>query len=283
MGNGVIRVYRISPWRRGLFAGLGFLIMLPILIAGLVSQNAGMFVACGIIALIWAPCYYLVHSARLILSAEGVQFKQLGYGLSTSWENVTRLWLLKGQEGFELAQPMENFSARMLSGTADSQFVVQSAVVDPVPGEDRRGLVVARRFIPLDGFVYWVDRGDLLDEIRRFAPQVADNPLRAIPVAENQTGQSENGKGQGVLIGSIIAGAVILGILMGSDLLPINVQWGIEKIIRVIIFVCIAIYAVFNLTWSVIYVRSGSWGRAALAALFGLMQVAFCILLFASE
>ena len=73
--GGDVRVYRISPWRRGLFAGLGLLIALPLLIVGIVTREAGGFVGCAIVTAIWAPCYYLVHSARLILSAKGVQFR----------------------------------------------------------------------------------------------------------------------------------------------------------------------------------------------------------------
>ena len=176
---------------------------------------------------------------------------------------------------------MQNFSAKLLSGTADSQFVAQGALVDPVPGEARRGLVVARQFIPIEAFAYWIERGDLLDEIQRFAPRLAENRLSSLSLSQDPTGelQKTTGTGEWILIGSIIVAAVIFGGLLGADVLPLNVQWGAERVIRAITFVCLSAYAVFNFTWSVMHARSGRWGRAALAAVFGMLQVLFCIVL----
>lgn len=272
-------VYRISPWRRGLFAGLGGLIMLPMLIGAIATGNGGFLAGMLIVFVIWAPCYYLVHAARIILSEDGVQFRQVGYHLESKWENVAGLWLVKGQQGFELIQPMENYSAKLLAGTADTQMIVHGAAVDAVPGEDRRPLVLARRFIPIEAFAYYVENGNLLEDIRRFAPQIADQPFGDVELqaARPHAEQTKSSTGSNVLVAVLLIAAVVLGIAMGTDVLPENVQGMLAIAFRVVILLCIAFYAVYNIVWTFSYAREGRWGKAALAAVFAIIQVLFCL------
>lgn len=274
-------VYRISPWRRGLFAGLGGLIMLPMLIGAIATGNGGFLAAMVIVFVIWGPCYYLVHAARIILSEDGVQFRQVGYHLESKWENVCRLWLVKGQEGFELIQPMENYSAKLLAGTADTQLTIHGAAIDAVPGEDRRPLVMARRFIPIEAFAYYFQNGNLLDDIRSFAPQIADQPFGDVELqAARPAEQPTSSTGSNVMVVVIIVAAVALGLAMATDVLPENVQGMIAVALRVVILLCVAAYAVCNIAWTVSYARAGRWGKAALSALFAILQLLICLAAF---
>ena len=280
MGNSdEVQVYRIGPWRRGIFAGIGLIFMIPMFVGALITREAGLAVGGVVFLLIWAPCYWLVHSARLILSAEGVQFRQFGYNLASPWENVVRLWLIKGQQGFELSRPMENYSAKLLAGTAETRITMQGVPMDFVPGEHRKGLVVDRKFIPAEAFAYYFDRGNLLADIRRYAPQIADDPLRDadLVATATETDQKPMGIAGWVALGSIVAVALTLGILMGTNSVPENVQRGAVTVIEGLIFLALGAYGVVNIVSSYNYARTGRWGRAALTAVFALLQVLICL------
>lgn len=269
------RIYYISPWRSRIFAGIGLALILPMAAIGVVQP--AMFVVCALIAMIWGPCYYLVATTRLILSSDGVEFKQIGYRLASPWQNVARIWLLEGQEGFELREPMDSFSAKLLSGTAETTLIVHGVPLDPVPGEQRRHLVQAKQFIPIEAFAYWFQHGDLLEEIRRYAPDAVEHAVRPVEAAPGEIATPRpSWATRDYFVVAIVVGALALGLLMATNVLPVAVQRGIEKSLTGVIFVCLALYALANMYWTVGHVRNGRWGRAVLGLLFALIQILFC-------
>lgn len=164
-------VYHISPLRFWLVPGL-FLVL-----AGLVfvmvfgdsradrPETKEVAVYMGLFFLAFAiVAYFLMRYTRLVLSPEGVKLYQFGYRLETMWNNIDYLDDSEIQ-GLVLRRSMECSEAYTLSNARNLAINGEAFYT----GEQIR-LLAERRFIPLNAFAYWFDRGNLREDLNTYIP-----------------------------------------------------------------------------------------------------------------
>src|SRR5690606_19601184 len=76
-----------------------------------------------------------------------------------------QILLARGAEGFVTRAPIGGKGAAR-SATTSQMSLRGVSLYD----SDRRNLIAARRFIPIDAFAHWLRRGDLRDVLREYAP-----------------------------------------------------------------------------------------------------------------
>jgi hypothetical protein len=119
----------------------------------------------GIFFLAFGAVMYLVlRYTRLVLSANGIKLYQIGYRLETEWNNVAYLSEATGSQGLVLHRPMDCRGAGILSKA-------RNVTVEGVGfyNDEQIQLLAERRFIPIDAFAYWLDKGQLRDDLNRRA------------------------------------------------------------------------------------------------------------------
>jgi hypothetical protein len=158
--------------------GCWAVIALPLLVGGLVSSESALVITSLIVSAILLPLFFLVErAARLILTRDGVEVKQAGANLKSSWENILGLRLVRGSEGFVLRDPM---SGRGVQRFASAAAVRMRGV--SMYDEEVGQLIAQHRFIPIEAFAYWLRRGNLLEVIGQHAPQLLSNRAGAAEV-----------------------------------------------------------------------------------------------------
>ncbi|HMN83623.1 MAG TPA: hypothetical protein PKA20_27335 [Burkholderiaceae bacterium] len=166
------RVFLVAGWRRwlmpavfGTMAAGGLSLML---IDEPGTRGAGAVVT-TLMLLAVAFGEWLIRFTRLVVSAEGIELRQLGYRLQATWSNVADFYGPSGRQGFILHQP--------LTGKGPDKLAFASNLhVRGVPMYDdvQRSLLAQRRFIPIEAFSAHLTRGALIDVVRRHAPAVAE-------------------------------------------------------------------------------------------------------------
>ncbi len=254
--------------RQGVFLMPWVLIALPMFIGGIVSGEAGLFVAAMMMSLIYAPLVYGVCVyTRLIISPEGVDLRQMGFRLQSSWDNIEALDRTPGQEGFVLREPMEGKGAVRLANTSGVRIVVSGAAMPAYTG-GRQDLVAQLRFIPIEPFAYWMKKGDLGDVISHFAPRLIDGqPIPPRIVAPPMPLKAK------ILTGVLIGGSLTLGVLLaGHHLSPAAELWA-YRILNGAIIVALAGYSFVNLAYVWLHVRQRKWGWACMSLIFALLAI----------
>ncbi len=122
---------------------------------------------------IFAICGWYYPS--LVLTPEGISRYNVGYTLSTSWDNIIELRLTRGFEGLILRQPMEDRGAHRFAVAAGARFGIGAVPLYPT---EIVKMIKAHRFIPIEAFAYWFKHGKLGDEIAGYAPGIAVQPAR---------------------------------------------------------------------------------------------------------
>lgn len=110
------------------------------------------------------PWIFVVGYTRLFLSPSGLEVRQLGYRLRTTWDNIQEIRLDRFCEGLVLRRPLESGGLALKVG-----FLL--------PGWYRgwqAEMVRSGLWIPLDPFAWHLRRGNLLEEMRRFAPALSE-------------------------------------------------------------------------------------------------------------
>ena len=159
------RVYHISPGRRifGAFCygpciagGLALAIFLP---------PADRAFGCGLggfMALVGVGLYWLIDRTRLEISSAGVRLRQLGFTIETPWTNVEQIRIVRGQEAFVTAAPVEGKGAARLAAMGGSPIYDSTALA----------LIAQRRLIPIEAFAWHLRREPFAGDLKRFAPHL---------------------------------------------------------------------------------------------------------------
>ena len=163
--------YDLPPTRKIILLCVLGAIELPLLALALFGGELAGLLAAVIVALILGPIAYLAawRYPRLVLREEGIELQQLGWRVSTRWQNVAQI-IRSPSPGLILREPLEGRGAKTLA--ASNSLVA-------FYGSTGDALVSERRWFPLDPFAYWMDRGDLAQQLLRHAPPSASSQQRA--------------------------------------------------------------------------------------------------------
>ena len=154
-------VYHVSPLRlwlpTGAFGAGGILLLVSAqLTDDAVMQNA-LFLTAIFLLVCTCVIYLSVRFARLELTESGVKLRQIGYTLETTWDNIEKLYDARRAEGLVLRRPMDASGAGVLRAFRSTGV---GAGIRMYNTEQIQWLA-EQRFIPIDAFAYWLDRGDL--------------------------------------------------------------------------------------------------------------------------
>ena len=256
--------YRVSPWRRRLLYGVWALFALPLAAGGVVTGETALLLTAAIVTAITLPIFvWAVQRARLTLTPGGVELRQAGGRLSTTWANVETVHMVPRAEGFVLREPMPGGAAERYADAA--QLVVRGA---PLYDPWRRQLLAERRFIPIDAFAYWFTHGDLRPVIESYAPGlVALGEADAAGRAQNTPRISTP---RILLISGIVITAGTTGILAASrpDFAPV-----LTRVVLMVLGLAMAILSVGNFVSATSLFRRQRHGIGALWAAMAVVQL----------
>jgi len=163
-------VYHVSPLR--LWTVPVIFVVIAVFMLTLTVSNGGtattrMFAMwMGIFFLAFAGVMYLIISrTRLVLAVDAVSLHQFGYTLETEWSNVSCLYDEPGAEGLVLQESMVCSGASTLAANRYAQSQPGVSFYN----EEQIRLIGEHRFIPIEAFAYWMNRG-LHDDLTRRAP-----------------------------------------------------------------------------------------------------------------
>jgi hypothetical protein len=265
------RVYRISPRRRAFLYGSWALFAVPLLIGGLVTGEPGLLVAGVLVSAIMLPLLLWVDlTAKLILTAEGIETRQVGARLQSSWANVAGLRLVPGSEGFVLREPMSGSGPQRFA-SASHVRIRGAALYDDV----RLQLISELRFIPIEAFAYWLKHGDLRAAIARVAP---DLESRTDPSGGPVAGtQGPDRPSKSLLLLLIVLISVIIGLSIGLNFVPPETQRVTLRVLTVPVGLAFAVIGTRNFVAAIQLFRARRWGGGVLWITLALVQV--CIVL----
>jgi hypothetical protein len=164
-GTVPVKYYRVSPARLAVIPVFLLLLEIALLagscLVGTPRERFALLATAGTTFCIIFPFVFLVRYTRLSLSPGGLEVRQLGYRLKTTWDNIQEIRLDRGCEGLVLREPMKGGGVLALKTGFLLPVWYRSWQVDLVS----RGV-----WIPLEPFSWHFRHGDLLEEIRRYAP-----------------------------------------------------------------------------------------------------------------
>jgi hypothetical protein len=263
-----VRTYQISPRRRAVLYGCWGIMAVPLVIGGLASQEPALTTAGVLVSAIMLPLFWIVlRVARLTLTSEGLEVRQVGASMKTSWTNVAGVRLDRGSEGFVLREPLSSPGAARMADAAN--VVVRGA---PLYDDERRRLLTEQRFIPIEAFAYWLHRGDLRDAVAGFAPHVF-SPAASAEVAA-LTGHRSPQKlstGRLMLIVSVIGVAMAAGVAIAMQ--PALEQSIAVQALEAIVGVALGVIAIGNVMSAVHRVRARRYASGLLWAIVAGLQI----------
>jgi len=261
------RVYRLSPRRRAILYGSWALFGLPLLIGGLVTGEPGLLVAGVLVSAIMLPLMLWVDlAAKLILTAEGIETRQVGARLQSSWANVAGLRLVPGSEGFVLREPMSGSGPQRFA-SASHVRIRGAALYDDV----RLQLISELRFIPIEAFAYWLKQGDLREAIARVAPDLESRTDPSGGPVPGTQGPERPSKSRTLLV--IVLVSVIIGLSIGLNFVPPDTRRVALNVMMVPVGLAFAVIATRNVVAAVRLFRAGRVGGGVLWISLALVQV----------
>jgi hypothetical protein len=267
MLNTTKKIYGPNPRARNIMLGMWLFFAVPLTLLGLIERDPAILLAVVILTAIMLPiCWFALRTAKLVITADGIELRQAGANVSTPWSNIAALRMQHGAEGLVLHQPMNGKGAERLA--AVSGVSVGGA---PMYDDERRQLLCEQRFIPLDGFSYWLHKGDLHETIMQRATALnaeLTHALETTPPGEKMPRKTL------ALIIVIIVSATGLGIT--SAIYP-AVQSAVEPIIGVALMLAFGVYALKHFYDALTHLRARHFGRFALSLLIALFQVIIAI------
>jgi hypothetical protein len=272
-------VYHVSPMRQGLFLLPWGLIALPMLVAGIVANAPALFAVVILISLIWAPLAYAVciHT-RLILSSEGVDLRQLGYRLQSTWNNIEALDTTTRAEGFVLREPLQGKGAIRLANASGVRIVVGGAAMPAYTG-GRQDLVAQLRFIPIEPFAHWLKKGDLASVITQYSPKLTDG---STPPPTPLAAEPPMSLGAKVMLTVTIVASLALGLALATGLFEEGAEIWIYRILQGAMGIAAGGYTLLNLfnIWQ--HARQRKWGWAIVSILFAILAFGAMLVAFSS-
>lgn len=261
------RVYRLSPRRRALMYGSWAVFAVPLLIGGLVTGEPGLLVGGVLVSAIMLPLLLWVDlAAKLIVTADGIETRQVGARLQSSWANVAGLRLVPGSEGFILREPMSGTGPQRFAGASQVRFQ-GAAFYDDV----RLQLIRELRFIPIEAFAYWWKRGDLRATILRFAPDLeARTEASGGPLPGTQAPDRPS-RSRTLLLVLVIT--VLIGSGVGLNFLPPATRQLALRVLMVPVGLAFAVLALRNVLAAIRLLGARRWGGGVLWFCLALVQV----------
>lgn len=275
------RVYRASPRiRRQLLLVWALVMLLPgaLLVVGLATGDRS-GVAVGIlvgllISAVMLPIFWLAawHYPRLTLAEGGVELKQLGLRLATEWDNVAAVRRSNGL-ALVLREPMT------VPGAATQAAFGGTAVAgSPLYTAEVQDLIDARRYMPLKPFGYWLDHGDLAEELVARAPWLATDVAAAVAEQLDPPRRHFLADAEGqplprrklLALVAVIALAIGLGIV--AELGPTGLSVGITQGLSALAGLALAGFALLNFVAAARCFRIGQWWPGLLWAALAVMM-----------
>ena len=265
------RVYRLSPRRRAILYGSWAVFAVPLLIGGLATGEPGLLVAGVLVTAIMLPLMLWVDlAAKLILTAEGIETRQVGARLQSSWANVAGLRLVPGSEGFVLREPMSGSGPQRFA-SASHVRIRGAALYDDV----RLQLISELRFIPIEAFAYWLKQGDLREAIARMAPDLESRTDPSGGPVPGTQGPDRPSKSRTLLV--IVLISVIIGLSVGLAFLPPETQRIAYRVLLVPAGLAFAVIATRNFVSAIHLFGARRWGSGVLWISLALVQAAIVL------
>jgi hypothetical protein len=239
-------------------------VALPLALGGLFSGEFAFLIAAAMVTAILLPMVaWVTRAARLIVTPEGVEARQVGANLQSSWENVEEIRLVRGSEGFILREPMTGRGAERFA--VSSQVAMRGA---PLYEAGRRQLLGEKRFIPFEAFAYWLDHGDLRQVQGQYAPDLLKN---ARTVEAEGAGPPKLSTARIIAITAIIILSIGAGVLMA--LLPSSVNVHVFRILLGLLALAMALIATRNFLSAIYLFRARKFGSCLLWGSLAVVQV----------
>lgn len=162
------KAYPLNPWRRwgtpGVLACMAaaLLVLATSALGG--SERRAAELTALVVAAIGVCTLPLGLYPRLIVSDERITLRHVGWQVSTTWENVERLDLQRGQEGLYVRDALTG-------GGAWALRVGRYLPAWYTAEQDRKAN--EGRWFPLQPFAWWLRHGDLRQRIERHAPRLS--------------------------------------------------------------------------------------------------------------
>jgi hypothetical protein len=213
--------------------------------------------------------FWADRAARLTVAPDGVELRQAGATLQTTWSNIAALRDTPGGEGFVLHEPMSGRGAERFALTAGVR-VRGAALYD----DARLQLIAARRFIPIEAFAYWLRRGDLRAVLKEWAPHLAaDGAATTAGAAEPAPRAGKRPVWLAVVLVLLVGGAIAVAFL------PAGTQAGVVRFLLGPVALVFVLMAVRNLTAAVRLLRSRHLWFALLWIALAAVQILVALLL----
>lgn len=205
--------YGLSPsTRRRLQIALAIPILVVFLglVFGLLTGNRILLVAAGLLTMLAMPvCIWLVRQlrqTRLGVGKEGLRLRGvLGREeVELLWDAIERLHVDSRHQVIVLREPFDHPVTKSMARAGQVRF--SDAPPDAMMQSD---LVAQQRWIPFESFAGWFERGKLLDEIRRYAPRLAEDYDRVAP----EFSAVLKRRRKYLTIGCILAAVVVVALL----------------------------------------------------------------------
>lgn len=253
------RSYGISPRRRNVLVAIWLLLTLPLALGGLASDPA-LLIAAAIVTVILVPIFALaIGSARLRVSDDGIELHQLGWRVSTPWDNIAGVRLVRGREGLVLHQPLAGKGAERLAAAAGMRFSGASFY-----DAEQQRLIAEQRFIPVEAFAYWFDHGDLHAILAERVPSLSA-PEALVPSEPTKLTRRNL-----VITVAIIIAALAAGIVLAFA--TAETQARTEQLLAIPLALAMAVYGVANTAAAVRHLRGRRYGWFALWTALAIVQ-----------
>jgi hypothetical protein len=162
---GAVKSYYVGPVRRAIIpVFLVGLVVVLLTLAFLSKDFRERYAFCMTaltLAIIMSPFILVVYYTRLWVSPEGVEVRQLGWRVATTWDNILELRMERYAEGLVLRNPL----------AGRGQWALRLGTL--IPGWYKAAqyeLVKKGLWFPLDPFAWYLRHGDLAAQIRQYAP-----------------------------------------------------------------------------------------------------------------
>lgn len=254
------RTYGVSPTRRNVLIGISLILTLPLAIAGVWLADRILLATAVLTSAIVLPFIALaLRAARLRVSDEGIELRQLGMRVTTPWNNVAGVRVGRGREGIVLHRPVEGKGAARLASSAGVRFRGASFYA-----ADQQQLIAEHRFIPIEAFAHWLEHGDLRQVIEARVPTVAVSESADTTAPERLT------RGRVSLIVAIIAAALAGGFALAVA--SPATQHRVERLFAIPVGLAMVAYAIVNGVAAARYLKRGNIGWFLLWAVMAVVQ-----------
>src|SRR3569833_249715 len=209
-------VYHMSPRRRWLLLGIGGLLIagpgVMIVSGSIIGDNAlmavgfvfGLFMFPLAIFMIW-----MGNFPRLTVSPQGIVARGV-VGFSTvdvPWDGIEKLLMRPNKQAFVLRSPLNTKAAKRLSRW---RHMTYRGV--PMYDDEQKQYIAEERYVQIAVFYYWFKHGELLNEIRAYAPRLGEQyDAQQIEFAEMKKKEAK----EWLIAAGIVAAIIVVSIALG--------------------------------------------------------------------